>query len=1213
VLIRGKVFLVAILLVMLLMLVPYLPWFKPATSKQAEIANSPPDELREEIDSDGDLLVDNDEVYITDTNPDLPDSDDDGMIDGEEYKYWTDRYKSSLDENVPDWLKEKYPYLTEKERKGQYLSTGDLDGDGRPNIKDKDSDNDGLPDGFEVYYELDPADPKSNFTDLPDNIQRYIIVNTNPDSNIMDFETELDMNDFYSDSYDANDFDDVLFRVTPAAYPRYWRTAVYDYYYSGIWDVRNTGAYFAYEEQELELENKNITAKHDITYTITFNGMARGSLPTALHTTRVFSIKPESYIKYSKTRTFESYQYIKSYSFNATILEYDMNELLNSDAPMSMENHFLTDTNSIHSYISTLALDITSDADGSSDFEKASLIAKYLRTNYIYDLNSYEYNLAYPSNDYKLKYISNYDKVIINMLLQTYRGRCLDFATAFVLMCRANDIPAQLVVGYAPGDIDDPSQNSRVVRVGHKHAWAEVLLDVGWVPFEVTPSRAIHGNTTGVSVSGIDENVVSYPADVNDTGDEFDGGSGGGTTTPEYVDILELINSSKLDSDNDGIKNHLDTDDDNDGLSDLEEIELGTNPFSKDTDRDGLTDSDEVNNHGTSPLNTDSDSDGLTDSYELLVSDTNPLEYDTDSGGAYDGLEVQMKGNPNNPNDDKNFIDSDKDGLSDAEEEKLGTDPNLYDTDGGGASDKLEQLAGLDPINDPEDDLKALDSDNDGLMDSKELEIGTNRFIYDTDSGGVGDGREYLNKYNPLNSTDDFKLMDSDNDGLINADEEKWGTNIHLSDSDHGGVSDGVEVKYGYHPLDAEDDSEIDIDDDGLSNIDEQRLGTDPFKVDTDNDKLPDGWVDYNKNGVKDLGEFEDRNLDGYREYEPWNNGSGPGETSPLYADTDQDGLNDGLEISIGTDPLDYDSDDDGLSDGDEIRLLTNPNNEDTDSDGLTDGAEVGIHKSNPTLLDSDGDGLDDWLEIEFGTDPFSVDTDHDGVMDLDEIDLSSLATDYPDIDFNSHTGPGPNDIIRPNPPEVRPDPGDTGYQPEIPDTIDSPNPSTGSTPDFGGGGAGGHLANVWPIIIGMILMVIIGLYYVNWRSQHIEEIAEVAERAEEQLSKIKDEREFDSIQLAIFEAYKSMLKIMQRYDFVRNPATTPSEFKNIIAKALPISDKNIITLTSIFEEARYSDHKLDANIRDKAIASFRELKNELRGVSRLSIEAAKAKTEVES
>jgi hypothetical protein len=58
------------------------------------------------------------------------------------------------------------------------------------------------------------------------------------------------------------------------------------------------------------------------------------------------------------------------------------------------------------------------------------------------------------------------------------------------------------------------------------------------------------------------------------------------------------------------------TDTDGDGLTDLQENFLGTNPNDADTDNDGLTDGDEVFVHYTDPNNADTDGDGLSDGWE---------------------------------------------------------------------------------------------------------------------------------------------------------------------------------------------------------------------------------------------------------------------------------------------------------------------------------------------------------------------------------------------------------------------------------------------------------------------------------------------------------------------------------------------------------------------------------------------------------------------
>lgn len=123
-------------------------------------------------------------------------------------------------------------------------------------------------------------------------------------------------------------------------------------------------------------------------------------------------------------------------------------------------------------------------------------------------------------------------------------------------------------------------------------------------------------------------------------------------------------------------------DSDGDGLSDILEIGLGTNPNQTDTDLDKLSDGDEVNNRKTDPKKADTDGDGLTDGDEVARG-INPL-----------------------------LVDTDGDGLNDADEIRIGSDPKVVDTDQDGLSDKDE----LTTCNSPTDP----DSDDDGIVDSKD-------------------------------------------------------------------------------------------------------------------------------------------------------------------------------------------------------------------------------------------------------------------------------------------------------------------------------------------------------------------------------------------------------------------------------------------------------------------------------------------------------------
>jgi hypothetical protein len=87
-------------------------------------------------------------------------------------------------------------------------------------------------------------------------------------------------------------------------------------------------------------------------------------------------------------------------------------------------------------------------------------------------------------------------------------------------------------------------------------------------------------------------------------------------------------------------------DPDNDGLTNAQERQRGTDPANADTDRDGLSDGDEIRTHRTDPLQADTDSDGLTDGEEVNRWKTDPLNPDTDGDSFSDGIEVKGGYNP---------------------------------------------------------------------------------------------------------------------------------------------------------------------------------------------------------------------------------------------------------------------------------------------------------------------------------------------------------------------------------------------------------------------------------------------------------------------------------------------------------------------------------------------------------------------------------------
>ncbi len=101
----------------------------------------------------------------------------------------------------------------------------------------------------------------------------------------------------------------------------------------------------------------------------------------------------------------------------------------------------------------------------------------------------------------------------------------------------------------------------------------------------------------------------------------------------------------------------------------------------------------------------------------------------------------------------QDIVDTDHDGLSDDDELHMyGTDPLLADTDGDGYSDGDEIAQGYSPLFGDKKKLMQVDSDKDGLNDAWEIKLGTDLKNPDTDGDGFSDGDEVAAGFDPLNS-----------------------------------------------------------------------------------------------------------------------------------------------------------------------------------------------------------------------------------------------------------------------------------------------------------------------------------------------------------------------------------------------------------------------------------------------------------------------------
>ncbi len=142
--------------------------------------------------------------------------------------------------------------------------------------------------------------------------------------------------------------------------------------------------------------------------------------------------------------------------------------------------------------------------------------------------------------------------------------------------------------------------------------------------------------------------------------------------------------------------------------------------------------------------------------------------------------------------------DDDNDGVLDAKETQQGTDPLKSDTDGDGLSDGEEGVLGSNPLK--------VDTDGDGLSDKDEKALGTSSTKADTDGDGLSDLEEKKRGTNPL-------LKDTDKDGVddkldafpldpketIDTDGDGRGDNVD-TDDDNDAQTDAVEKIQGTNP-----------------------------------------------------------------------------------------------------------------------------------------------------------------------------------------------------------------------------------------------------------------------------------------------------------------------------------------------------------------------------------------------------------------------------
>lgn len=401
-----------------------------------------------------------------------------------------------------------------------------------------------------------------------------------------------------------------------------------------------------------------------------------------------------------------------------------------------------------------------------------------------------------------------------------------------------------------------------------------------------------------------------------------------------------------LDTEGDGKINALDTDDDNDGLLTASENYNGSTPTDDDTDKDNKPDY----------LDSDDDGDGKLSAAESNDPNKNGLPDDavnSDGDTKPDYLDSNDSDGPKG--------DLDKDGLTNEQEQVIGSSPTDVDSDDDGILDGQEFGAGIkarDTDADGKIDILDADDDNDGiptLAEDKNLDgdknPSTNPLDTDADS---------LANYLDIDDDGDKKLTASE-DKNLDADKNPA---TNPTDTDGDGIPDYLDA------VDT-DGPNGDKDGDGLTNSLELSLGTNPNLADSDNDGVPDNL---------ELGSDPSKPLDT----------DGDGKINALDSDDDNDGIptaSEDLNLDGDKNPATLPTDTDGDS---------KPNYLDADDDG--DGLLTSSENYNG------GTAVDDDTDKDNKPDYLDNDDDNDGILSANEgndPNKNGLPDDAADADFD--------------------------------------------------------------------------------------------------------------------------------------------------------------------------------------------------------------------
>jgi len=301
--------------------------------------------------------------------------------------------------------------------------------------------------------------------------------------------------------------DNVLFNVTPADKPAFWRITTFDSYaYNDPIAWRQTTRWMDYNGNTVTPDVNQFDTREQVEYSIEFNGSMAfelygvdlvpvnttgGFIPTALHATQLQNFEPLNltYDDWQMEQNSISFQVNQPIDrLNFTAMNYTYSDEMFADAQVPTDPAFdkylgLPADSDFVEALDELAFQATGNF--TSPYDKAKGLEAFIKANY--QLGG-------------LEVVG--DRVESFLFGDAKMGGPNEFVGAFVLLARSLGIPTRFAVGYKPGTVatpDDGGPDQLQVKSSDQHKWAEVyFVDLGWIIVDVVPTPGGGGGTDDI-------------------------------------------------------------------------------------------------------------------------------------------------------------------------------------------------------------------------------------------------------------------------------------------------------------------------------------------------------------------------------------------------------------------------------------------------------------------------------------------------------------------------------------------------------------------------------------------------------------------------------------------------------------------------------------------------------------------------------------------